>query len=72
KLFIRAEVDSDYYESDEYDEEKLKEEASENLKAVLNINAKLRLLEPGTLPRTVGKAKRVIDQREEQDRIEEF
>ncbi len=72
QLFVRAEVDRDYYESDEYDEEKLKEEASENLKAVLNINAKLRLLEPGTLPRTVGKAKRVIDQREEQDRIEEF
>lgn len=72
KLFVRAEVDRDYYESKEYDEEKLKEEASENLKAVLNIKARLKLLEPGTLPRTVGKAKRVIDQREEHDRIEDI
>ncbi len=72
RLFVRAEVDRKYYESDEYDEEKLKEEAKENLKAVLNINAKLKLLEPNTLPRTVGKAKRVIDKREEQDRIEEL
>ncbi len=72
KLYVRAEVDKDHYESSEYDEEKLKKEASENLTAVLNIKARLKLLEPGTLPRTVGKAKRGIDQREEQDRIEEL
>ncbi len=71
KLFVKVEVDKEYYESDEYDEEKLLKEASENLTAVLNIRARLKLLEPGTLPRTVGKAKRVIDLREEHDRIEE-
>ncbi|MFO8109211.1 MAG: phenylacetate--CoA ligase [Thermoplasmata archaeon] len=71
KLFVKVEVDKDHYGSDEYDEEKLLKEASENLTAVLNIRAKLQLLEPGALPRTVGKAKRVIDLREEHDRIEE-
>ncbi len=66
KLYVKAEVDREYYDSDEYDEEWLKEEASENLKAVLNINARLELLEPGTLPRTTGKAERVLDQREKE------
>jgi phenylacetate-CoA ligase len=30
---------------------------------MLNINAKVTLLEPNTLPRSEGKAKRVIDKR---------
>ena len=36
---------------------------SEALKSTLNIVAKVRLLEPKTLPRSEGKAKRVIDNR---------
>ncbi len=71
KLSIRAEVDKDYYESDEYDEKELLKRAKENLTAILNIKAEVELLEPGELPRTVGKAQRVVDQREEQDRMEE-
>lgn len=35
-----------------------------NLKAVLNIDAKVSLVTPGTLPRFEGKAKRVIDKRD--------
>ena len=38
-------------------------ELTEGLKSMLNINAKVTLLEPNTLPRSEGKAKRVIDKR---------
>ena len=33
------------------------------LQSTLNIHARVRLLEPNTLPRSEGKAKRVIDNR---------
>jgi phenylacetate-CoA ligase len=33
------------------------------LQSTLNVHAKVRLVEPGTLPRSEGKAKRVIDKR---------
>ncbi len=72
KLYIKVEVDKDYYGSSDYDEEDLLDRTKENLTAILNIKAKVDLLEPGELPRTVGKAKRVIDLREEHDRMEEM
>lgn len=71
KLYVKVEIDKDYYGSDEFDEEDLLKRAQENITAILNIRADVELLEPGKLPRTVGKAKRVIDLREEHDRIEE-
>ena len=40
---------------------------TEGLKSMLNINAKVTLLEPNTLPRSEGKAKRVIDNRKLHD-----
>lgn len=41
------------------------EKAIENsLQSTLNIHARVRLVEPGTLPRSEGKAKRVIDNRQ--------
>ena len=42
-------------------------ELTEGLKSMLNINAKVTLLEPNTLPRSEGKAKRVIDNRKLHD-----
>ena len=33
------------------------------LQSTLNVHARVRLREPGTLPRSEGKAKRVIDNR---------
>ena len=33
------------------------------LQSILNISAKVRLLEPKSIPRSEGKAKRVIDKR---------
>jgi len=42
---------------------KLKKKVSKELKAVLNIAAEVDLVEPGTIPRSMGKAKRVTDNR---------
>ena len=36
---------------------------SKELRNVLNITAEVELVEPGTIPRSMGKAKRVIDNR---------
>jgi phenylacetate-CoA ligase len=33
------------------------------LQTVLNISARVELVEPGTIPRSMGKAQRVIDKR---------
>ncbi len=42
---------------------KLKKRISKELKGVLNIAAEVDLVEPGTIPRSMGKAKRVTDNR---------
>jgi phenylacetate-CoA ligase len=41
----------------------LNKRISKELKSVLNVMAKVELVEPGTIPRSEGKAKRVIDNR---------
>ena len=42
---------------------KLKKQVSKELKSVLNIAAEVELVEPGTITRSMGKAKRVTDNR---------
>jgi phenylacetate-CoA ligase len=42
---------------------KLRKKVSKELKGVLNIAAEVDLVEPGTIPRSMGKAKRVTDNR---------
>ena len=63
KLHVRVEVDPKYYNSDKYDEAKLKKRVEDELQAVLTLRARVELLPPGTLPRTEGKAKHVLDLR---------
>ena len=43
--------------------EQFEQEIKEALRATLNISAKVRLVEPKTIARSEGKAKRVIDNR---------
>ena len=45
--------------------EKLENEMKERLRSVLGLRAKLRLAEPKSIERTTGKAKRIIDLREQ-------
>ncbi len=63
KLHVRVEVDPKYYNSDKYDEAKLKKRVEDELQAVLTLRARVELLPPGSLPRTEGKAKHVLDLR---------
>ena len=61
KLAIKVEVSPEF----KGDRKKLLEEASETLTATLTVRANIELLDPGTLPRSEGKAKRVIDLRKQ-------
>ncbi len=59
KLYIKVEVAPDFTG----DRTKLLTEAGEIIRATLALKAKIELMEPGTLPRSEGKAQRVIDHR---------
>ncbi len=63
KLYVKVEVDPKFYASDGYDEAKLKKRVEDELQAVLTLRARVELLPPGSLPRTEGKAKHVVDLR---------
>ncbi|HPX91280.1 MAG TPA: phenylacetate--CoA ligase, partial [Spirochaetota bacterium] len=43
---------------------KLNKEIVEKLRALITINPRIEFMEPGSLPPSEGKAKRVIDNRE--------
>jgi len=46
--------------------EHLEHEISEKIRATLGIGAKVKLVEPKTIERSIGKAKRVVDTREKE------
>lgn len=63
RIEVRTEF-SDASLLDDYNKlEKLQAKIRHKLKSVLNIDAKVTLVTPGTLPRFEGKGKRVIDKR---------
>ena len=63
RIEVRVEF-SDASLLDDYNKlEQLRAKIRRNIKSVLNIDAKISLVTPGTLPRFEGKAKRVIDKR---------
>lgn len=63
RLSVRVEVDPTFYESPAFDPGTLQQTISEELRAILFIWARVELLKPGTIPRSEGKAKRVVDLR---------
>jgi len=63
KLSVRVEVDPKFYDSPAFDPGQLQQTIAEELRAVLSIWARVELLKPGTIPRSEGKANRVIDLR---------
>jgi len=66
RIEVRVEF-SDASLLDDYGKlEELRARIRHNVKAVLNIDAKISLVTPGTLPRFEGKAKRIIDKRTNQ------
>ncbi len=65
KLFVRVEVEPKFYDSAAFDPGQLQQTISEELRAVLSIWARVELLKPGTIPRSEGKANRVLDLRKQ-------
>ena len=62
-LHVQVEVMPDYFNSPEYDPAGFAKKLEGELQAVLTVRARVELMEPGALPRSEGKAKRVEDKR---------
>jgi len=60
---IQVEMNSQLFSDTVRDIEKTEKHIENALQSTLNVHARVRLVEPGTLPRSEGKAKRVIDNR---------
>ena len=63
KLHVKVEVEEGFFNSPGYDGAKFAKKLVGEMTAVMTIRADVELMEPGSLPRTEGKAKRVIDLR---------
>ncbi len=65
RLYLKVEVEEKFYNSSDYDPGAFAKQLSDELTAVITVRARIELMEPGTLPRSEGKAQRVIDLRKE-------
>jgi phenylacetate-CoA ligase len=63
-LELRVEVSESFLSDEMRDLEELRQRLEEALESALDISVNLTLAEPGSIPRSEGKAKRVIDKRE--------
>jgi phenylacetate-CoA ligase len=62
-MLVRVEVRSEAFSDKITDLMKIKEKVAQRLRSSLNVAVNVELVEPGSLPRFEGKAKRVIDKR---------
>jgi phenylacetate-CoA ligase len=63
RLHIRVELYSKMFQGDMEGLNRLKKKLVEELRALITVNPRIELLEPGSLPPSTGKAVRVIDNR---------
>jgi len=63
QFIVRVEIDREFFDGRIERLLKLKEEITEKIREAVLVRPKVELLEPGTLPVSEGKAKRVIDKR---------
>ena len=64
KIEILVEVDKEMFSDEIKELEKLQGKIKHEMASVLSISADVKLVEPNTIERSMGKAKRVIDKRE--------
>jgi phenylacetate-CoA ligase len=64
-LEIRVEVSAEMFTDEIRGLEKLRNNIKERVKSLYGLSAKITLVEPGSIERSMGKAKRVLDLREE-------
>ncbi len=62
-LEIRVEVNDQFWSDEIKELEGLKKRIQHNIISLLGINAKIKLVEPASIERSIGKAQRVIDKR---------
>lgn len=63
ELTIQVEMKDEAFTGELADLARLQKKVEERLKAVLNIRSRVELVEKGTIPRTAGKSKKVVDLR---------
>jgi len=63
ELTIQVEMKDEAFTGELADLARLQKKVEERLKAVLNIRSKVELVEKGSIPRTAGKSKKVVDLR---------
>ncbi len=62
-LEIQVEIEEQFFSDEIKELEGLRQRIKANIASVLGISATIRLVEPGTIERSMGKAQRVIDKR---------
>ena len=62
-LEIQVEVEEEFFSDEVKELEGLRQRIKSNISSTLGISAIIRLVEPGTIERSMGKAKRVVDNR---------
>jgi phenylacetate-CoA ligase len=61
---IHVEVEESFFSDETKKLEKIREKIDYEIKSQLGISAKIRLVEPKSIERSMGKAKRVVDKRQ--------
>jgi phenylacetate-CoA ligase len=64
-MTVRVEVEKPFFDGDVQQLERLRRQIVEELKSDILITPKVELVEPGSLPRSEGKAVRVMDNRKD-------
>jgi phenylacetate-CoA ligase len=64
EIAIQVELKDEAFTGELEDLAKIQKRVEGKLKSVLNVRSKIELVEKGTLPRTEGKSKKVIDRRQ--------
>ena len=65
EMTIDVEINRSYFSGELHDLARIQKKVVKELRDALEIRTNIRLVEPGTLPRFEGKAKRVVDRRAE-------
>jgi len=62
-MTIEVEINRNYFSGELADLQRLQKKVDRAIRETLNLRTTVKFVEPGTLPRFEGKAKRVIDRR---------
>ncbi|MCU0638096.1 MAG: hypothetical protein MUE87_05710 [Methanothrix sp.] len=64
EISIQVELKDEAFTGELSDLARIQKKTEEKLKSVLNVRSKIELVEKGTIPRTAGKSRKVVDLRD--------